>query len=113
MAKSSSKTNVAAVSPSAGKASNDSMLKSFFSDEIKDIYWAEKHIVKTLPKMKKAATTSELQDAFQTHLEQSQTHVQRLEQVFELMGKKVKAKKCDAMAGIVQEGQGIIRETEK
>lgn len=96
-----------------GVASGDSMLKSFFEDEIKDIYWAEKNIVKTLPKLRKAATSQKLQEAFQTHLEQSEGHVDRLNQVFELLGKKAQAKKCDAMAGIIEEGQGIINETEK
>ena len=98
---------------SAGAAANDSMLKSFFEDELKDIYWAEKHITKALPKMKKAATSEALQAAFEEHLQQTQTHVQRLEQVFEILGKKAQAKKCDAMAGIVEEGNGIIEETEK
>lgn len=96
-----------------GIASDDSMLKEFFEDELKDIYWAEKHIVKALPKMQKAATSEQLQQAFQDHLEQSQTHVQRLEQIFEQLGKKAQAKKCDAMAGIVEEGNGIIEDTEK
>jgi ferritin-like metal-binding protein YciE len=97
----------------AGAAANDSMLKSFFEDELKDIYWAENHITKALPKMKKAATSEALQAAFEEHLQQTQTHVQRLEQVFEMLGKKAQAKKCDAMAGIVEEGNGIIEETEK
>ena len=96
-----------------GAGANDSMLKEFFVDELKDIYWAEKHIVSTLPKMQKAATSEELKNAFETHAEQSATHVTRLEQAFELMGKKAQAKKCDAMAGIIEEGKGIIEETEK
>jgi len=96
-----------------GVASGDSMLKSFFEDELKDIYWAEKNIVKTLPKMKKAATSTQLQQAFEEHLQQTQTHVERLEQAFEILGKKAQAKKCDAMAGIIEEGKGIIEETEK
>ncbi len=96
-----------------GVASEDSMLKEFFIDELKDIYWAEKHIVTTLPKMQKAATSEDLKNAFQTHTEQSQTHVTRLEQAFELLGEKAQAKKCDAMAGIIEEGKGIIEETEK
>ncbi len=97
----------------AGVAANDSMLKEFFIDELKDIYWAEKHIVTTLPKMKKAATSAELQQAFETHTEQSQNHVARLEQAFETLGKKAQAKKCDAMAGIIEEGKSIIEDTEK
>ena len=96
-----------------GKGSNDSMLLEFFTDELKDIYWAEKHIVTTLPKMQKAATSAELQQAFADHLEASKTHVSRLEQAFQLLGKKAQAKKCDAMAGIIEEGKGIIEETEK
>src|SRR5882672_2065350 len=97
----------------AGVGANDSMLKEFFVDELKDIYWAEKHIVSTLPKMQKAATSEELKNAFETHAEQSATHVARLEQAFELLGEKAQAKKCDAMAGIIEEGKGIIEETEK
>jgi ferritin-like metal-binding protein YciE len=98
--------------PTAPK-SNDSMLQEFFYDELKDIYWAEKHLVRTLPKMKKAATSTELQNAFNDHLETTKVHVTRLEQVFEILGKKAQAKKCDAMAGITTEGEGIIEETEK
>lgn len=89
----------------------DSMLEDFFHDEIKDIYWAEKHLVKTLPKMKKAATSSELQKAFVDHLEITREHVSRLEQVFELLGHKPQAKKCDAMEGITKEGESIIEDT--
>lgn len=96
-----------------GIASNDSSLKSFFTDELKDIYWAEKHIVSTLPKMQKAATSQELKNAFVTHLEQSKTHVSRLEQAFEALGEKAQAKKCEAMAGIIEEGKRIIEETEE
>lgn len=92
---------------------SDSRLKEFFIDELKDIYWAEKHLVKTLPKMKKAATSTELQQAFEDHLETTNTHITRLEQIFEMLGEKAAAKKCDAMAGITEEGDGIISETEK
>lgn len=95
-----------------GAAAQDSMLQEFFQDEIKDIYWAEKHILKTLPKMKKASTSEDLQQAFEEHYEQTEKHVLRLEQVFDLLGKKPQAKKCDAMAGILEEGNGIISETE-
>lgn len=90
----------------------DSMLEDFFKDELKDIYWAEKHLVKTLPKMQKAATTKELQQAFADHLTATKEHVTRLEQVFELLGEKAVAKKCEAMAGITKEGEDIISETE-
>ena len=94
-------------------AVNDSMLKEFFTDEIKDIYWAEKHITKVLPKMKKASTSKELAACFEEHLEQTLTHVQRLEEVFGLLGQKPQAKKCEAIEGITKEGTSIIEETEK
>lgn len=91
----------------------NSMLADFFADELKDVYWAEKHLVKTLPKMQKAATADKLKQAFADHLETTKGHVARLEEVFDLLGKKAQAKKCDAMAGITEEGAGIIEETEK
>jgi ferritin-like metal-binding protein YciE len=100
-------------SPSAGKGASDDRLKEFFIDELKDIYWAEKHLVKTLPKMKKAATSSELQAAFADHLEVTKTHVTRLEDAFEALGEKAQAKKCEAMEGITKEGESIIEDTEE
>ena len=96
-----------------GKGSEDSMLLKFFTDEIKDIYWAEKHIIKALPKMQKAATSSELQQGFADHLKQTTEHAVRLEKVFELLSEKPVAKKCDAMDGILKEGESIIEDTEK
>ncbi|MEO6188387.1 MAG: ferritin-like domain-containing protein [Ginsengibacter sp.] len=96
----------------SGKGANDGLLKDFFMDSLKDIYWAEKHLVKTLPKMKKAATSSELKDAFQEHLEVTENHVARLEQAFEKIGKKAQAKKCEAMQGITKEGEDIIESTD-
>lgn len=87
-------------------------LKEFFIDEIKDIYWAEKKLVTTLPKMQKAATSDELKQAIGDHLEATREHVSRLEQVFELLGEKAQAKKCEAMEGLVKEGEGVIEDTE-
>jgi ferritin-like metal-binding protein YciE len=87
-------------------------LKELLVDEIKDIYWAEKHLVKTLPKMQKAATSEALANAIGEHLEITKTHVSRLEEVFGLLGEKVQAKKCDAMEGLAKEGQSIIEDTE-
>src|SRR6478752_9715079 len=78
----------------------NSQLEKFFHDSLKDIYWAEKALTKALPKMRKAATTEELQTAIGEHLTQTEEHVSRLEQVFELFGKKAQAKKCDAMEGL-------------
>ncbi len=95
------------------KKVTDSMLAGFFKDELKDIYWAEKHLVKTLPKMQKAASTQKLKAAFTDHLEITKTHVTRLEKVFELLNQKPQAKKCEAMMGITKEGEGIIAETKK
>ncbi len=67
---------------------NQSALLELFVDEIKDIYWAEKHLTKALPKMQKAATSEELRDAFETHLTQTEEHVARLEEVFQLLEEK-------------------------
>jgi ferritin-like metal-binding protein YciE len=94
------------------RAVQDSRLEEFFLDELKDIYWAEQKLVKTLPKLQKAATSTELQEAFGSHLEETKTHVQRLEQAFKLLGEKAVAKKCDAMEGITEEGSSVIQDTE-
>lgn len=93
-------------------ANPEPALKEFLVDELKDIYWAEKKLVTALPKMQKAATSEELKNAIADHIEATKGHVQRLEQVFELMEEKAVAKKCDAMAGILEEGNGILEETE-
>jgi ferritin-like metal-binding protein YciE len=87
-------------------------LEGFFVDMLKDIYWAEKHLTKALPKMKKAATTEQLQKAFGDHLVQTEQHVTRLERAFELMGKKVQSKKCEAMEGLTKEADEMTEETE-
>ena len=105
-------TNGAQSKAKSEGSEKDGMLEEFFKDEIKDIYWAEKHLVKTLPKMAKAATSPDLKEAFTNHLEETKVHVERLEQVFELLEEKVQAKKCDAMDGITKEGDGIVEETE-
>jgi ferritin-like metal-binding protein YciE len=90
----------------------NSQLENFFVDELKDIYWAEKHLTKALPKMQKAATTGELQQAIELHIAQTEEHVARLEQVFEILGKKPQAKKCEAMEGLVKEGERVVEDTE-
>ena len=110
----SSKTKSTAKSQKSGsKAVNhEPALMELFTDSIKDIYWAEKQLVKTLPKMEKAATSPELAGAIAEHLEVTKTHVTRLEEVFALLGKKPEAKKCDAMEGLTKEGESIIEETE-
>ena len=97
----------------SGGSNQSSLMEKFLVDELKDIYWAEKHLVKVLPKMGKAATTRELKDAINEHLGVTKTHVSRLEDVFELMNKTPQAKKCEAMAGITNEGDDIVSETEE
>ena len=97
---------------SAAATIGNSQLEKFFMDALKDIYWAEKQLTKALPKMKKAATTQELKDAIEGHLEETRGHVTRLEEVFEMLGRKAQAKKCDAMEGLVKEGESVIEETE-
>ena len=89
-----------------------SALQELFVEELKDIYWAEQHLVKSLPKMKEAATSEELRNAIQTHFEETQEQVIKLEGVFDLMGEKAEAKKCEAMAGLVEEGKSIVKDTE-
>lgn len=98
--------------PKNAAGAGNTQLETYFHDALKDIYWAEKHLTKALPKMQKAATTEELKDAIGEHLAQTEEHVTRLEQVFELMGKKAQAKKCDAMEGLLKEGDSIVEETE-
>jgi ferritin-like metal-binding protein YciE len=90
-----------------------SALLELFVDEIKDIYWAEKHLTKALPKLEKASTSPQLKKAFATHKKQTDGHISRLEKVFKLLGKKAQAKKCDAMAGLVEESAGVIEDTDK
>lgn len=94
------------------KATAAEGLRDLFIDELKDIYWAEKALVKALPKMAKNATTPNLATAILSHLEQTENHVSRLEEVFSLFGEKAIAKKCDAMEGLLKEGDGILEETE-
>jgi ferritin-like metal-binding protein YciE len=111
VSKSAKRSNSKVVGKSSMR-SEESMLMDFFTDELKDIYWAEKHLVKSLPKLKRAANSEELQQAIQEHIEVTNEHVNRLEQVFEMLGKKAQAKKCDAMEGITAEAQSIIEETQ-
>lgn len=86
-------------------------LRELFEEQLKDIYWAEKALTKALPKMAKNATSEELADALNDHLEETRGQIVRLEKVFELLGKKAQAKKCDAMEGLIKEGEGIMEET--
>jgi ferritin-like metal-binding protein YciE len=86
-------------------------LADLYEDGLKDIYWAEKALLKALPKMEKNATDEGLKKGIAKHLKETENHVQRLEDCFEELGIKPKAEKCDAMAGLLEEGEGIMEET--
>ena len=116
MPRNSKATTSRAGTRSTAKASNyneESKLKELFVEELKDIYWAEKHLLKALPKMAKAATSEELMNAFQTHLAQTEEQIGRVEQVFEILEMTARAKKCEAMEGLVMEAQQAIEDTDK
>jgi|RhiMetdeSRZDD1v2_1073273.scaffolds.fasta_scaffold38340_5 ferritin-like metal-binding protein YciE len=108
---SKSTTNKSHKTGMSGKSSKP-LLEKYFLEELKDIYWAEKHLTKALPKMQKAATSDELANAFADHLSVTEDQVGRLEDVFEMLGETPRAKKCEAMEGLVNEAQTIIEETE-
>jgi ferritin-like metal-binding protein YciE len=82
-------------------------LSDLFYDALKDIYFAERQILKSLPKMAKAAQSAELKTAFLTHRDETETHVERLQQVFEILGKRAQSKTCEAIKGILEEGDEI------
>ena len=110
------RTSKSTTTSKAGKASSEdaqSMLEELFIDQLKDLYWAEKHLTKALPKMQKAATSEELKQAFQDHLEVTKEHISRLEEVFGMMEEEPRAKKCDGMEGLVKEGESVIEETDE
>ena len=88
-------------------------LTELFVDGLKDIYWAEKHLAKALPKMAKAATSDELKAAFEAHTTETEEHASRLEEIFGLIGEKAQAKKCAAMEGLLEESDEIIKSTDK
>ena len=90
-----------------------SQLMKLFEDELKDIYWAEKALIKAIPKMVKNATAPELKQALESHLEQTHEQVGRVEMVFEILGKKASAKKCEAMEGLIMEGGEIMEDCEE
>lgn len=91
----------------------ETMLKELFVEELKDIYWAEKHLVKALPKMKKAASSPELATAFESHLAVTEKQIERVEQVFEMLEMIPRTKKCEAMEGLVKEAQNVMEEFPK
>jgi ferritin-like metal-binding protein YciE len=108
------KTNKKAVAAAASRTPEaESALKELFVDEIKDIYWAEKHLAAALPKLIKGATSEDLKQTITTHLEETNNQITRLERVFASIGEKAVAKKCLAMDGLLKEATELLTDTEK
>src|SRR5262245_4547214 len=93
-----------------GHMADTGTLHNAFIDELRDTYDAEKQLTKALPKLAKAAASPELRQAFEAHLEETQGHVERLEQVFASLDERVRGKHCDGIAGIIDEGKSIMEE---
>ena len=91
-------------------AAKEKTLNDLFVEALKDVYHAEKQILRALPKMAKAAGSEELRQAFQTHREETERQVERLEEVFELVGKPARGKPCQAMQGIIEEGKEVMED---
>jgi len=106
-------TIIMATKSKSSKKMQDSKFHELFVHELKDIYWAEKHLAKALPKMAKGATSPELAEAIETHLKETEGQIERLEKVFESIGAKAVGKKCEAMEGLVEEGKEILEDTDK
>jgi len=98
---------------SSGLSQDQLPLLEFFVDELRDIYGAEKQLAQVLPKLRAAATSPDLAMAFADHLTVTQNHISRLEQIFQILDRKVEAKKCEGMDGLIQEGESVIQHTEK
>ncbi|HKR02994.1 MAG TPA: ferritin-like domain-containing protein [Bacteroidia bacterium] len=112
--KSNGRSNGAHAKETGSKSGiQSSQLMQLFEDELKDIYWAEKALLKAIPKMMKNATSEDLIEALENHLTETEGHVARAEQVFEAIGKKAAAKKCEAMEGLIKEAEEIMQDCEK
>lgn len=109
MAKASTRTKKA---KNAGAGAGDSLLQELFIDSLRDIYYAEKALVKALPKMKKATTSEALASAFEDHLAVTKNQVARLEEMFAVLEEKARGKKCEAIEGLIKEAQSIIEDTD-
>jgi ferritin-like metal-binding protein YciE len=92
------------------KFMKEESLRELYIEELRDVYDAENQLLKALPKMAKAATNEDLKAAFEQHLEQTEEHVRRLEEVFQSLEEKPKAKKCEAMKGLLEEGKQVMEE---
>jgi ferritin-like metal-binding protein YciE len=97
--------------PAPDNSNSEQGFRDLFEDELKDIYWAEKALTKAIPKMIKNTTTEELAKALEDHLEVTKGHVDRLEEVFKILGKAARGKKCDAMDGLIKEAEEIMEDT--
>ena len=97
--------------PAPDNSNAEQGFRDLFEDELKDIYWAEKALTKAIPKMIKNTTTEELATALEDHLEVTKGHVDRLEEVFQLLGKAARGKKCEAMDGLIKEAEEIMEDT--
>src|SRR5437870_1853756 len=93
-------------------AGQSKTLEDLFSETLKDIYYAERKILVALPKMAKAANSEELKSAFEKHRAETEAHVDRLKQIFQLLGEKPKGKTCPAILGLVEEGEEVMEEFE-
>ena len=102
-------TSAKVIKPKADAAKS---LRDLFEDELKDIYWAENALVKALPVMSANATSPDLKKALDAHLAVTKTQVTRLQSVFKSIGVKAEGKKCEAMAGLIKESEGIMEETQ-
>lgn len=114
MAKTTTTKSATAKAPVDSKTASPmaaATLNDLFLSGIKEIYWAENHLVKALPKMVAAAGSTQLQATFSEHLKVTQTQVSRLETVFENLGEKIVAQKCDAMEGLAMDGEHVIENT--
>jgi ferritin-like metal-binding protein YciE len=94
--------------PKETPMAKEKTLEDLFHDTLKDIYYAERNVLNALPKMARAASSPDLKAAFEKHKDETEGHVERLQQVFELMGKRAQGKTCDAIEGIIAEGEEII-----
>ncbi|WP_294322895.1 ferritin-like domain-containing protein [uncultured Chryseobacterium sp.] len=111
-AKAPAKTATKATAKTPAKKGAAKELKDLFEDSLKDIYWAEKALLKALPTMMKNATDEKLKNAIDNHITETEGQMGRLEECFKAIGKKAQAKKCDAMQGLLDEGKSIMEETE-
>ncbi|HEX5169093.1 MAG TPA: ferritin-like domain-containing protein [Cyclobacteriaceae bacterium] len=93
-------------------ATDNSKLTKLFEEELKDIYWAEKALTKAIPKMVKKASSEELINALEAHLSETEEHVKRAEEIFSILGKEPRTKKCEAMEGLIKEAEEVMSESD-